>query len=95
MKMGKQLGMGMRFIYGYLKGFIIVSVVYITVALTIILFNPEPFSLGVVQYMKTAEYSKLKITMTGYAMMLCFGIYELILLQSEKGKKKKRRQIYE
>ncbi|WP_207727176.1 hypothetical protein [Anaerosolibacter carboniphilus] len=87
----KQLGMSLRFIYGYLKGFIAVAILYVVVALTIILLDPKEFSLFVLRYVQTEEYSQLKVTLWGHGLMLLFGLYELLLLKAEKRKKKRRR----
>jgi hypothetical protein len=87
----KQLGVSLRFVYGYLKGFITVAILYIVVALTIILLDPKDFSLLILRYIKTGEYNQLKITLWGHGLMMVFGLYELLLLKAEQKKKKRRR----
>ncbi len=87
----KQLGLSLRFIYGYLKGFIVIAILYIVVALMVILLDPKDFSLFVLQYVKTGEYSQLRVTLWGHGLMLLFGLYELLLLKNEKRKKRRRR----
>lgn len=92
MAAGKQLGMFLRFVYGCLKGFIGISVIYITVAATIITLNPEAFSIYIIEYIKTPEYNKLSITLFGYFLMMFNGILELVKLRNEKIKNRRRRK---
>ncbi|MDF2548060.1 MAG: hypothetical protein K0R93_2958 [Anaerosolibacter sp.] len=87
----KQLGISLRFVYGYLKGFIVVAILYIVVALTVILLDPKEFSLFILRYMKTEEFNQLKITLWGHGLMMLFGLYELLVLKTEQRKKKRRR----
>lgn len=95
MGLGKQMGLILRFIYGYLKGFIFVAIIYIVVALTIIFLDPQEFSLWIIQYIKTSEYSKLKITIVGHLFMVLQGIYEWIKCKNEIKRRKRRRKTYE
>ncbi|MFZ5968628.1 MAG: hypothetical protein ACOYVK_15850 [Bacillota bacterium] len=90
MQWGKQLGQSLRFVYGYLKGFIALAVLYVVVACTVIFFDPEAFSFYVIQYVKTSEYNKLKITWMGHLFMGLMGIYELIKCKNERKKRKRR-----
>ncbi|MCT4593638.1 MAG: hypothetical protein N4A57_05140 [Anaeromicrobium sp.] len=96
LKFAKGIGRLLRFVYGYLKGYIFVSIIYLTVALTIILLDPYEFNLIIVQYIKTPDYSKLNITWGGYIFMSLFGFYEVKKLEKKiKKKKKKRRKKHE
>ena len=88
----RHLGISLRFVYGYLRGFIVISIFYIVVALTVILFEPKEFSLHIIQYIKTGEYNQLKITLWGHGFMFLFGIYELLLWKAEQRRKKRRRK---
>ena len=92
MAAGKQLGICLRFIYGCLKGFIMISMIYITIAATIIVFHPEAFSIYIIEYIKTTEFSKLRITLFGYLLMVFNGILEVIKLRNEKIKSRRRKK---
>lgn len=94
---GKQLGLILRFIYGYLIGYIFVAIIYIVVALTVILFDPEAFSIFIIEYIKTSEYNKLKITLLGHSLMVLCGIIEWMKCKNEikRKKKKRRKKVYE
>ncbi|QEK13378.1 hypothetical protein FQB35_14470 [Crassaminicella thermophila] len=93
MSLGKQMGLLLRFIYGYLIGFIFISIIYIVVALTVILFDPEAFSIIVIKYIKTEAYNKLGITFVGHCFMVFCGIVEWKKCKNEiKRKKRKRRK---
>ncbi|QXM06871.1 hypothetical protein [Crassaminicella indica] len=93
----KQLGLFLRFIYGYLIGFIFISVIYIVVGITVILFHPEPFSIFVIEYIQEVDHYKLKITLLGHLVMAVFGIFEWIKCKNElkRRKKKRRKRTYE
>ncbi|AOT70276.1 hypothetical protein [Geosporobacter ferrireducens] len=92
MAAGKQLGISLRFVYGCLKGFILISMIYMAIAATIIAFHPEAFSIYIIEYIKTPEYSKLRITLFGYLLMAFNGILELIKLRDENIKNRRRRK---
>ncbi|MEW9124497.1 MAG: hypothetical protein AB2421_17425 [Thermotaleaceae bacterium] len=92
MKAGKQLSQPLRFVYGVLKAYIGVSVIYMTVALVVIFFDTEPFNLYIVRYIKTEEFSKLTIPLFGYLLMLLNGFLELIKFKKEKRKNRRRRK---
>lgn len=89
---GKQLGIFLRFAYGGLKGFIWISMIYMAVAATVIALHPEAFSIYIIEYIKTPEYSKLSITLFGYLLMVFNGILELVKLRNEKIKNRRRRK---
>ncbi|WP_053954864.1 hypothetical protein [Inediibacterium massiliense] len=96
MKSGKPKALLLRFIYGYLQGIIFISIIYIVVGITIILFDPEPFSIVVIKYTKTEGVSKLVPTLAGHVFMLFWGLIEWRRGQLElRKRKKKRRKIYE
>ncbi|TCO78634.1 biotin transporter BioY [Marinisporobacter balticus] len=97
MRFGKGLGLIFRFIYGYLIGYIFVAVIYIAVAITVILFDPEAFSIFIITYIKTPEYNKLKISLLGHVLMVLCGMVEWMKCKNEikRKKKKRRKQIYE
>ena len=96
MSLAKQMGLILRFVYGYLKGFIFISIIYITVAVTIIIVNPYEFSLVVIKYITTPEYDKLYITYLGHLFMILWGFKEVGKLKKvNKRKRKKRRKKYE
>ncbi|MBF8983721.1 hypothetical protein IZY60_09250 [Lutibacter sp. B2] len=92
MSLAKQMGLILRFIYGYLKGFIFISVIYITVGLTIIMVNPYEFSLVVIKYIRTPEYDNLYITYLGYLFMILWGFKEVANLKKENKRKRKKRR---
>ncbi|WZL73439.1 hypothetical protein QBE52_01530 [Clostridiaceae bacterium 35-E11] len=85
----------MRFVYGYLKGFIFVAIIYIAVALTVIFLDPQEFSLWIIKYIKTSEYSKLKITIAGHFLMVLYGMFEWVKCKNEIKRRKRRRKTYE
>ncbi|QZY55350.1 hypothetical protein [Crassaminicella profunda] len=97
MAFGKQLGLFLRFIYGYLIGFIFISIIYIVVGITVILFRPEPFSIFVVEYIQEVDHFKLKITLLGHLVMGLFGVVEWMKCKNEirRRKKKRRKRTYE
>lgn len=94
---GKQIGLLLRFIYGYLIGFIFISIIYIVVGITVILFRPEPFSIFVIAYIQEVDHYKLKITLLGHLVMAIFGIVEWTKCKNEirRRKKKRRKRNYE
>lgn len=97
MRLGKELGLILRFIYGYLIGYIFVAIIYIAVAITVILFDPDAFSIFIITYIKTPEYNKLKISLLGHCLMVLRGIIEWMKCENEikRKKKKRRKQSYE
>ncbi|WP_165000404.1 hypothetical protein [Anaerophilus nitritogenes] len=95
MKSGKPKMLLLRFIYGYLKGLIVISIMYIVVGITVILFDPESFSIIVIKYIKEGS-NKLFPTLIGHLFMLFLGLIEWRKGQLElRKRKKKRRKIYD
>ncbi len=92
MAAGKQLGIPLRFVYGCLKGFIWISIIYMAIAATIITLDPEAFTIYIIEYIKTPEYSKLSITLFGYLFMLFNGIIELGKFRNENIKNRRRKK---
>lgn len=92
LKFAKGIGKILRFIYGFLNGYIFISIIYITIALTVIVLKPYEFNLLIIKYIKTSEYNKLDITIPGYLLMCFFGFYEVKKLERQIKRKRKSRR---
>ncbi len=95
LSVGKHLGLGLRFLYGYLKGFNMIAVIYIVIAFIVIIFDPQEFTFYIIQYIKTDGYSRLKITWLGHLIMVLYGFIEWLKCKNEMKEKKGRKKIYE